>query len=113
MKDLLLAFALLSTATVAPATRASVVAGAPVAVTEAPAQSAQALLDRLREAYALPALAAVVVRADARLDLAVTGVRRQGMPDKVAPGDRFHLGSMSKAITATVIARLAEDGTLA
>lgn len=112
MRDVLLGFALLITVSAAAATRASAVADTPVAVTEAPAPSAQVLLERLRETYALPALAAVVVRADATLDLAVTGVRRQGMPDRVEPGDRFHLGSMGKAITATVIAQLVEGGTL-
>ena len=113
MKSLLLACALLTAAAPATAARVPDAAAVPTAAAEAPAPPAQALLERLREHYALPALAAVVVRADATLDLAVTGVRRQGMPDKVAPGDRFHLGSMGKAITATVIARLVEEGTLA
>ena len=74
---------------------------------------AQALLERVREQYKLPGLAAVVVSSDTMLDLAVTGVRRQGQPDRVEPGDRFHLGSMGKAITATVIARLVEEGKIA
>ncbi|MEO5596889.1 MAG: serine hydrolase domain-containing protein, partial [Lysobacteraceae bacterium] len=73
---------------------------------------AEALLIRLREKYQLPALAAVVVRADTTLDLAVTGLRRQGNPETVELADRFHLGSMGKAITATVIARLVEEGRL-
>lgn len=73
---------------------------------------AEALLTRLREQHQLPALAAVVVRAETTLDLAVTGLRQQGKPETVALDDRFHLGSMGKAITATVIARLVEEGRL-
>ncbi len=52
------------------------------------------------------------MRADTTLDLAVTGLRQQGNPELVELTDRFHLGSMGKAITATVIARLVEEGKL-
>ena len=111
MKNLVFAFALLTTsAAPPPETSASVHPAA-----EAPGsreRHAEALLIRLREQHELPALAAVVVRSDTTLDLAVTGLRRQGKPETVEPGDRFHLGSMGKAITATVIARLVEEGRL-
>lgn len=111
MKSLAFAFALLTTAAASPP---EINAPARPAA-EAPgsqAHQAEALLIRLREQHELPALAAVVVRSDTTLDLAATGLRRQGTPEKVEPTDRFHLGSMGKAITATVIARLVEEGTL-
>ncbi|WP_433852306.1 serine hydrolase domain-containing protein [Stenotrophomonas nitritireducens] len=111
MKDLVLAFALLTIAVPSPlGITASV---HPLA--KAPGSQrhhAEALLIRLRAQYELPALAAVVVRADTTLDLAVTGLRRQGGGKEVDQADRFHLGSMGKAITATVIARLVEEGKL-
>lgn len=110
VRSLALAFALLATVASSPGVSAS---GFPVV--EAPAKQerrAEVLLDRLRERHGLPALAAVVVRPDATLELAVTGFRQQGEPEKVEPADRFHLGSMGKAITATVIAQLVEEGVL-
>lgn len=111
MKNLVFAFALLTTtAAPPPEINASVHLAA-----EAPGSQerhAEALLIRLREQHELPALAAVVVSSDTTLDLAVTGLRRQGKPEMVELADRFHLGSMGKAITATVIARLVEEGTL-
>ena len=111
MISLAFAFALLATAaTPPPETNAPVPTAA-----ETPGnreRHAEALLIRLREQHELPALAAVVVRSDTTLDLAVTGLRRQGKPERVELTDRFHLGSMGKAITATVIARLVEEGTL-
>ena len=111
MKNLVFAFALLTAAAPSPEINASVhpAAEAP----EGQGSHAEALLIRLREQHELPALAAVVVRADTTLDLAVTGLRRQGKPETVELADRFHLGSMGKAITATVVARLVEEGTLA
>ena len=110
MKSLVFAFALLTAAAPPPEIKAFVHPAA-----EAPGSQerhAEALLIRLREQHELPALAAVVVRADTTLDLAVTGLRRQGNPETVELADRFHLGSMGKAITATVIARLVEEGRL-
>lgn len=40
------------------------------------------------------------------------GVRRLGDPAAVTPGDRFHIGSNVKAMSATVIAGLVRDGRL-
>ncbi len=110
MKSLVLAFALLIAAAPPAEINASVHPAAEVPGSQE--RNAEALLIRLREQHELPALAAVVVRSDAALDLAVTGLRRQGRPETVEPADRFHLGSMGKAITATVIARLVEEGRL-
>jgi D-alanyl-D-alanine carboxypeptidase len=75
--------------------------------------AADTLLERLRVEHGLPALAGIVVRADSLLEIAVKGVRRQDRPDAAGRNDLFHLGSMGKAITATVIARLVEEGGLA
>lgn len=111
MKNLVFAFALLTTAAAPPPEiNASVHQAAETPGSQE--RHAEALLIRLRKQHELPALAAVVVRSDTTLDLAVTGLRRQGTPEKVELADRFHLGSMGKAITATVIARLVEEGTL-
>lgn len=109
MKSLVFAFALLTTAAATPP---EIDASVPptTEVFGNQERHAEALLIRLREQYKLPALAAVVVRADTTLDLAVTGLRQQGNPELVELTDRFHLGSMGKAITATVIARLVEEG---
>jgi D-alanyl-D-alanine carboxypeptidase len=56
----------------------------------------------------LPGLAAVVVRSDGRPRIYVSGERRNGKGDPIASADRMHLGSLTKAITATVIGALAE-----
>jgi D-alanyl-D-alanine carboxypeptidase len=71
------------------------------------------LLEEVRRESGIPALAAVVVRSDTVLDVAAAGLRRLGAPDPVRVGDRFHVGSNTKAITATLLAVLVEEGRLA
>lgn len=69
------------------------------------------VLDKQVKAEGLAGMGAVVVRAD-RVALATAGVRKQGESTRIAPDDLFHLGSNTKAITATMIARLVEAGKL-
>lgn len=66
----------------------------------------------LRETYHLPALEACVIHADSIVETAVTGVRKAGTTEKVTISDLFHLGSMTKAMTATMLATLVQEGRL-
>lgn len=65
----------------------------------------------VRARYSLPALGLAIVNRDA-ISVAVTGVRKLGAPTAATSTDLFHLGSLVKPMTATVIARLVEAGTL-
>lgn len=76
-------------------------------------QSLAAILDRARTAHGLPAVAGAVVRGDSLSEIAALGVRRLGASDSVRLGDRFHLGSNVKAMTADLIAMEVEGGRLA
>ncbi len=71
-----------------------------------------ALLTPLREKYKLPALAATVVRGKGLVAVGAVGVRKRGDDTTVTVNDQFHLGSDTKALTATLIAGLVEDGKL-
>ena len=75
-----------------------------------------ALVDSLtrdvQERYDIPAVAAVVVRSDSMLAVSASGVGRRGRSAEVSVRDRFHLGSNTKAMTATLIAVLVEEGIL-
>ena len=66
------------------------------------------LVNSERLARQLPGLAAVVVRSDGPPQVYVSGERRAGKGDLITPADRMHLGSLTKAITATLIGALAE-----
>jgi D-alanyl-D-alanine carboxypeptidase len=62
-----------------------------------------------RLAQQLPGLAAVIVRSDGPPRVSVSGERRVAKGDLMTPADRMHLGSLTKAITATLIGALAEQ----
>jgi len=66
----------------------------------------------LRETYHLPAIEGCVIRQDGIVDTAVTGVRKAGGVAAVTTSDLFHLGSMTKAMTATMLATLVQEGKL-
>jgi len=66
----------------------------------------------LRETYHLPALELCVIDADGIVEVAHDGVRKVGGTDAVALQDLFHLGSMTKAMTATMLATLVQEGRL-
>lgn len=70
------------------------------------------LLDAANRTHGYPAIVAAVADKDAILAAGATGVRKVGGEDRATVRDRFHLGSISKPMTATVVAALVEDGAL-
>ncbi len=70
------------------------------------------LLGPIREQDKVPALAGAIVTLDGLEALGALGVRASGHEEKVQPSDRFHLGSCTKAMTATLIGILVEQGKL-
>ena len=85
--------------------------GAALAALALPSDTTQAL-EILRKKHALPALAVVVVKDGTIWDRAATGVRKFGDPARVTTNDLFHIGSCTKSMTATLAARLIEEGKL-
>jgi len=70
------------------------------------------LLEPIRAEHHLPALVAAVVQGDRLIALGAVGRRRADAPDPATVNDRFHLGSCTKAMTATLLAMLVEEGRL-
>ncbi|MEM7049687.1 MAG: serine hydrolase domain-containing protein [Acidobacteriota bacterium] len=70
-------------------------------------------LEEVRQRHALPALAAAFGRSDGPLAAGAVGVRRAGSHQAIELDDRFHLGSCTKAMTATLLALSVEAGDLA
>ena len=66
----------------------------------------------LRETYHLPALELCVIDVNGIVDVATNGVRKVGGTAAVKESDLFHLGSMTKAMTATMLSTLVQEGKL-
>jgi CubicO group peptidase (beta-lactamase class C family) len=71
------------------------------------------LLAPIAHEHNVPALAAVLIQGDTILYEGVTGTRARGQDQPAALHDQWHIGSCTKAITATLIARHVDRNTLA
>ena len=69
---------------------------------------AQALVDD----DAVPGIVAAIVKTGQPIRVGVAGVRKSGNKSPMKINDLLHLGSCTKAITATMIARMVERGEL-
>jgi CubicO group peptidase (beta-lactamase class C family) len=69
----------------------------------------QSILGRGSERFGL---AAAVLRGERIIAQGVAGVRKRGTAEPITLDDQFQLGSCTKAMTATLVAMLVEDGKL-
>lgn len=69
-------------------------------------------IEAIRLAYDLPAISAMIIKGNEILEMEVTGFRDANLPDEVTINDRLHIGSLTKSMTATVAARLVEQGLI-
>lgn len=72
----------------------------------------RAMLEPIRAKYDLPALGGALVTSKELVSLGVVGVRKYGDPTPAERGDRFHLGSDTKSITATLVGMMVEQNKL-
>ena len=70
------------------------------------------LLEPIRKKYDLPALAGAVIFEGRLAACGARGYRKYGGTVKVTPEDKFHIGSCTKAMTATLVGMLVERGKL-
>jgi CubicO group peptidase (beta-lactamase class C family) len=69
----------------------------------------QSILGRGGERFGM---AAAVLRGERIIAQGAAGVRKRGSAERITLDDRFHLGSCTKAMTATLVAMLVEEGKL-
>jgi CubicO group peptidase (beta-lactamase class C family) len=85
---------------------------APHSAAIAQTHSLDPLLAPVRAKYDLPALAAAVVKGGTIIAAGAVGTRVYGMTIPVTINDRFHLGSDTKAMTATLAGVMVDAGKL-
>jgi CubicO group peptidase (beta-lactamase class C family) len=71
------------------------------------------LVPAMRASAELPALAVAVIDANGTETVVVDGVRDVRFEDAVQLADRFHYGSITKPMTASIAARLVDRGAIA
>jgi CubicO group peptidase (beta-lactamase class C family) len=76
------------------------------------AENLDSLLEPIRRKFDLPALAGAIVTSKGLVAAGAVGVRKYGTDTPVTINDQFHLGSDTKAMTATMLATLVEEGKL-
>jgi len=71
-----------------------------------------AVLESARAQYGLPALAAISIRGNQVVERGAAGLRAVGSAAEVGLDDRWHIGSLTKAMTATLAGILVERGEI-
>lgn len=115
MKYTLLALLLTAVLTTAHAARAAGPDAAAPLAAETLASHERDLgpvLAPIREKHHLPALAGLILEGDKVAAIGAVGVRSRSVKEPATTEDLWHLGSCTKAMTATLIGVLVEEGTL-
>lgn len=76
------------------------------------APSVEAALDRARTDIGAPGMTAAVWSGGVFVADVASGVRSAGTDSAVAPSDAFHIGSVTKSMTAVVAGRLVDQGRM-
>ncbi len=91
----------------------SSISGSPISPqTTITPQELSASVAEIRARYKIPGLVVAIVTKNGVESIAVDGIRQQGKSDLITATDRMHLGSCTKAFTATLCAVLVADGKI-
>jgi len=69
-------------------------------------------VEHLTTKYKIPGAVGIVCNSDSTKEIVASGVRKAGTDGKVETTDLFFIGSITKSMTATMIATLVEEGVL-
>ncbi len=79
---------------------------------EADVHNLDAVLKPIVEKYKVPGMVAAIIEGDQVVAVGAAGVRKLGGEEPFTTDDQIHIGSDTKAMTATLIAMLVEEGKL-
>lgn len=79
---------------------------------QASPENLEGVLEPIRRTHNVPALAGAFLRGRELVALGAVGVRQARGTERVQSTDRFHIGSNTKSMTATLAAMLVEQGRL-
>jgi CubicO group peptidase (beta-lactamase class C family) len=70
------------------------------------------VLDPIRDSHHLPGLIGAIIKGDGLAAIGAVGVRKIGSSEPMQVADQVHIGSCTKAMTATLIGILVDGGLL-
>jgi CubicO group peptidase (beta-lactamase class C family) len=82
------------------------------ALSQQPDPDVCADLDKIRQRHALPGIVAALIDGGQVTKIGAAGVRKVGEAEPMTIHDRIHLGSCTKAMTATLLATFVDQGQL-
>ena len=82
------------------------------AVTSAEILRLDNMAEEFRAQEGLPGVGIVAFSHEAVVALGVAGLRKHGGTELITDSDKFHLGSCTKAMTATLVAKLVDQGLM-
>jgi len=77
-----------------------------------PSGSTAQILEEIRRHWNLPAMGVLIIKDGKIVEQAVVGVRRVGDTTHAQRRDKWHVGSITKSMTASLAARLVERGMI-
>jgi CubicO group peptidase (beta-lactamase class C family) len=75
-------------------------------------ENLQVVLEEIRAKHKLPALAGMLIVGDEIVEIAATGIRAKGSQERVTVDDKWHIGSNTKGMTATLAGIFVDRGLL-
>lgn len=69
-------------------------------------------LETIRNAYVVPGISAAIYVDGKLVEHGVAGIRKIGFSEPISRENKFHLGSCTKSMTATIAATFVEEGKL-
>lgn len=75
-------------------------------------KNVSSILTPIIREHKIPGMAAAIINSNGATHLGVAGIRKAGDRDRITIEDKWHLGSDTKAMTATLCAVLVEEGKL-
>ena len=70
------------------------------------------LLNNAIDKHGIPGISMAMIQDGKIVEVTVAGVRQIDVKDPIQVNDRFHIGSITKSMTATLIGKLIEEGKL-
>ena len=83
-----------------------------VCISSVKSQNLAVIADSIRKAYRIPEIGYAIVSSDSIYEVRTLGYKRHNSSIAAEPGDKFHIGSLTKGVTSFIAARLVKKNRI-